>query len=99
MPAATAEEVDYRLPAGVEPASQTIDLKLDPSKSNYSGQTTINLTVERETDRIGINQVGLDMTSIVLSSGGKQRPLQATDGEWEISCWPMETKLRLATTF
>ena len=85
MLAATAEEVDYRLPAGVEPASQTIELKLDPSKSNYSGQTTINLAVERETDRIGINQVGLDMTSIVLSSGGKQRPLQATDDEWEIS--------------
>ena len=60
------DNADYRLPAGVAPVSQDIELRLDPSRSDYTGQTTIRLTVAAETDRIGLHQIGLDMTDIVL---------------------------------
>jgi aminopeptidase N len=85
MLAIAGETADYRLPASIVPVSQTIELRLDPSQSDFSGHTTINLTIGQTTDRIGINQVGLDMTSIVLSSAGAGRILHATDGEWEIA--------------
>ena len=77
------ETPDYRLPAGISPVSQTIDLKLDPSEPAYSGSTTINLDIELESARIGINQVGLTLTSITLSADGVSRPLEATESEWE----------------
>jgi alanyl aminopeptidase len=81
--AMATETADYRLPAGIEPVSQSIELRLDPSQTDFSGHTTIKLTIERTTDRIGINQVGLDMTNIVLSSAGEGRPLRATNGDWQ----------------
>ena len=83
--AGAEENADYRLTAGIEPVSQAIELRLDPAEVGYSGQVTIQLEVGQSVEQIGINQVGLEMTSIVLSSAGDQRPLQATDGEWETS--------------
>lgn len=79
------DDVDYRLPAGVTPASQAIELKLDPSKPDYSGATTINLTIDQPTDRIALHQLGLDLTSIVLVSGSEHRSLQSSIGEWDIN--------------
>jgi len=80
-----AEHADYRLPAGIEPLSQEIELRLDPSQADYSGTTSINLKIEKTIDRIGINQVGLTFINIELSSEQGQRNLQATDGDWERS--------------
>jgi len=80
-----AEVPDYRLPAEIEPVSQVIELRLDPSRVDYSGTTSIELKIREATDRIGINQVGLTFTSIELSSDLGQRTLQATDDDWERS--------------
>jgi alanyl aminopeptidase len=80
-----AEEVDYRLPAGIEPLSQEIEFRLNPSQADYTGTTSIKLKIEKPIDRIGINQVDLNFTSIELSSEHGQRTLQATDGDWERS--------------
>ena len=76
---------DYRLPAGIAPTSQVIELELDPSKDDYSGSVSISLRVERTVDRIGVNQVGLDFARIELASAAGERTLQATDGDWERS--------------
>jgi len=80
-----ADDVDYRLPAGITPTSQAIELTLDPSKPDYSGATTIGLTIERSTDKIALHQLGLDLTSIVLTSDGDSRSLQSSIGEWDIN--------------
>jgi alanyl aminopeptidase len=80
-----AEVPEYRLPAGIEPNSQVIELTLDPSQEEFSGMTSIELSVAEAVERIGINQVGLTFANVQLSSGGKQRSLQATAGEWERS--------------
>ena len=83
--AAAAESPDYRLPSGVEPLSQLIELRIDPSRTDFGGATSIKLNVQQLTDRIGINQVGLTLANIALSGVEGQRTLQATDGEWDRS--------------
>jgi aminopeptidase N len=80
-----AENADYRLPTGISPTSQAIELRLDPSVSDYSGTTTIWLTIDQATDRIGLHQLGLDMTSIVLTSADDARALDVSVGEWDIN--------------
>lgn len=83
---ANAEESpDYRLPAAIEPLSQQIELRLDPTRSDYTGTTSIALHVSQATDRIGINQVGLTLDTVELSSATGSRVLEATDGNWERS--------------
>ena len=85
LSAFAADVPEYRLPAGVEPVSQVIELTLDPSREDFSGTTSIELVIDAETDRIAINQVGLVLTRIELASGRERRDLQATEGDWERS--------------
>lgn len=79
------DDVDYRLPSGITPTSQAIELVLDPSKPDYTGTTTINLTIEQPTDRIALHQLDLDLSRITLASGDDSRTLQSRIGEWEIN--------------
>ncbi len=78
------DAVDYRLPPGIYPTSQEIELRLDPAADDYSGNTTIKLTIDERTDRIGIYQLGLDMTRITLSGNDGVRTLEATPGDWDM---------------
>ncbi|MDH3820189.1 MAG: M1 family metallopeptidase, partial [Gammaproteobacteria bacterium] len=80
-----AENADYRLPAGITPTSQAIELRLDPSTPDYSGTTTIRLTIDKPVDKIGLHQLGLDMTRIVLTSADTTRTLYADVSEWDIN--------------
>jgi cytosol alanyl aminopeptidase len=78
-------EADYRLPAGITPTYQAIELVLDPSKPDYTGETTISVTIENATDSIALHQLKLDLTSITLSSGDDSRILQSSIGEFDIN--------------
>ena len=80
-----AENADYRLPAGITPTSQAIELRLDPSTPDYSGTTTIRLTIDKPVDKIGLHQLNLDMTRIVLTSADTTRTLHADVSEWDIN--------------
>ena len=79
------DDADYRLPEGIAPTSQAIELVLDPSKLDYTGTTTINLTIEQATDRIALHQLNLDLSAITLSSGEDRRTLQSSIGKWDIN--------------
>ena len=79
------EAVEYRLPPGVYPLSQSIELHLDPDVADYTGSTTIKIRVETAADRIGIYQLGLTMNRIVLKGQDVERDLAATIGEWNIN--------------
>lgn len=79
------ENADYRLPAGIAPVSQSIELTLDPSRNDYSGSTNIQLSVAEETDRIGLHQIGLSLNNIVLLNGSSERRLSAVEGEWDVT--------------
>lgn len=90
--AIAADADDYRLPPDIQPVSQTIELRIDPSQPDYNGMTTIELAIAKQTDRIGINQVGLELSDIVLSSASQERVLTPTNGEWEQS-WLSDGRL------
>lgn len=79
------EPLDYRLPHGINPTSQTIELHLDPSKTDFTGHTSIQLRIDKTVERIGIYQSGLDLQSVLLDNVDATRELQTTNGEWEIS--------------
>ena len=64
------ESVAYRLPPEIQPSSQTIELNIDPAEIEYFGRTTIQLSITERTDRIGIYQIGLDLSAISLSING-----------------------------
>ena len=68
-------DVDHRLPAGITPTYQAIELVLDPSKPDYTGTTTIKVTIEDTTDSIALHQLKLALTSITLASGDDSRTL------------------------
>ena len=79
------DDVDHRLPTGVTPTSQAIELVLDPSIPDYTGTTTIHLTIEQPTDKIALHQLDLDLTSVVLAADDDSRTLQSSIGEWDIN--------------
>lgn len=79
------DAVDYRLPPGIAPTSQSILLVLDPTVPDYAGRTTIELEISETVERIGVNQIGLDMSAITLKGASGSRTLAATDGDWDIS--------------
>ena len=85
VPALAEEGPDYRLSTAVAPVLQRIELRLDPSQPDYSGTTSIELQVRDTADHIELNQVGLTMSRIELSSAGESRILQASEGEWDKS--------------
>ncbi len=79
------EAGDYRLPTAIQPTMQSIILRVDPAQTAYSGQVEIQLTIDATVERIGIHQLGLNMTAITLSEGDNARRLQAEEGDWEIN--------------
>ena len=79
------ESTDYRLPPGVSPTRQSIELNVDPASTEFSGRTSIALRVEQEVSRIGLYQVDLSFERIVLISGEQERELGATDGDYDMS--------------
>jgi len=76
--------MDYRLPPGIHPTGQSIELRLDPALPEYSGSTTIDITVEQASERIGIYQVAMQMPRITLAGQGVERTLTPTAGEWDM---------------
>ena len=81
-----AEDSDvYRLPSNIQPTAQTIDLKLNPSMPDYSGSTVILIDVQEDVERIGIHQLGLEMSAITLTSDGKSRNLDSTIAGYDIN--------------
>jgi aminopeptidase N len=83
--AAVAESVDYRLPAEVQPTAQSIILTLDPSKTDFTGSTVLQLEIAEDVNSIGIYQQDIDMTSIMLRSAEGERALTAEIGEYDIN--------------
>lgn len=80
-----ADDADYRLPASIQPRSQNIELELDPARSDYTGRTSIRISVKEDTDRIGLHQIELDMSDVILSGNGVRRELDVTEADWNIA--------------
>jgi len=82
---AAADAVDYRLPAEIRPTAQSIHLKLDPAKEDFSGSTILQIEVASDVDYIGIYQRDIEMSSITLRSASGERTLSAEAGDYDIN--------------
>lgn len=78
-------DTPYRLADGVEPGFQQVSLALDPDQVDYTGSTSIELTVGRTVERIEFYQKGLQLNSVRLKSGGGGRVLSAQPASYEIT--------------
>jgi len=52
-----------RLPAGVRPTRESLEIKLDPRGERFSGRAAIDLAVDREAAVIWLSAEGLDLAS------------------------------------
>jgi alanyl aminopeptidase len=75
----------YRLAGGVEPTFQQITLSVDPDQADYTGTTSITLSVKDGVDRIEFYQSNLELKSVRLKSGNGIRILTAESGAYEIN--------------
>jgi len=80
-----ANQQEHRLPEHIKATSQYIDLQLDPALKDYSGNTVIDITVNKKTDSLGIHWKDLTVKSIILVSDKAERSLTATAGEYDIN--------------
>ncbi len=72
-----------RLGEDVAPTAQSVELKLDPAKDDYSGRVAIDLEVKRPTLTIRFHVRGEKLTSVALTdAAGKAVPVtQSVEGE------------------
>ena len=84
-PAQAETSETYRLPGGIEPSFQQITLQLDPGQADYSGSTTIELTLTKRVAQIGFYQSELVLNSVRLKSSEGVRVLSTESAEYEIT--------------
>lgn len=65
-----------RLPAGVTPRQQTIELTLDPRKERYSGKVEIDIDIASARSTVWLNGRDLDVKSATITPAGAS-PLPA----------------------
>lgn len=73
-----------RLGREVTPVEQSVTLKLDADRPEYSGSTVIMLEVETATPTFQFHSLGLSFEKLELEQGGKLIPAKFDFGDWEI---------------
>jgi len=78
---------DYRLGKIVQPIKQSISLRLDPQKDNFSGATRIELQIKQAIDGIRIHAKNINMSKITiidLINGASMRLTPSQPSEYDI---------------
>ena len=75
----------FRLPESIEPTEQAIELTLDPNKPDFTGRTVFQLNIKEDVEKIGIYQIGIEMSEITLTSESTSRTLAATEADYDIN--------------
>ncbi len=71
---------ELRLPEGVRPVRQAVELTLDPDTEPYAGRVEIEIDVARETPVVWLNATGLAVTSATLGPAGTDAPARVVPG-------------------
>lgn len=82
LPSST--HANTRLPRNVLPVEQSLTLKLDADRPDYSGSTVVLLNVLEPTQTLQFHSVGLSFERIELEQNGKLIPTNLDAGNWEI---------------
>ena len=69
---------DARLPDGVSPRRQSILLRPDLAAGTFRGETTIEVSVARPTDRVVLHSLGLALENATVTAGGRAQPARVT---------------------
>ena len=77
---ATPRPPELRLPEGVRPVRQAVELTVDPNLETFSGSVKIELEVRESTSLLWLNAIGLKVTSASLGQAGAMRPAKVVAG-------------------
>ena len=77
---ATPRPPELRLPEGVRPVRQAVELTVDPNLETFSGSVEIELEVRESTSLLWLNAIGLKVTSASLGQAGAMRPAKVVAG-------------------
>ena len=69
-----------RLPADAVPSSYKLELTLDPAKTDFSGEVTIELKVRKATGIVWLNQSGLSVSAAAVEQTGARRTARIVPG-------------------
>jgi alanyl aminopeptidase len=69
-----------RLPEGVRPVRQSVDLDLDPGRESYSGTVEIDLDLAREASVVWLNASGLVVREASIGRPGAPGPARVVPG-------------------
>lgn len=75
-----ASAASLRLPAGVRPVRQAIELTLDPRQERFQGAVAIDLEIGAPTDTLWLNAVDLTIGDATLRTAGGSRSLTVVPG-------------------
>src|SRR5579864_4113004 len=67
-----------RLPKTVIPSHYQLALDPDIAAQKFSGEETITVQIQQETNEITLNSLGLDISLAELTAGGATLPAQVT---------------------
>src|SRR5580704_3883202 len=62
------------LPRDVTPTHYRLSLSIDPRKEDFTGETTIDVTVHHATKLIWLDGMGLKVSAVSVTSGKRQIP-------------------------
>ncbi len=69
-----------RLPGDVRPLRQSVELRIDPGRETYAGETDVELEVGRDTPLLWLNATDLKVTAASLGPEGHLRPARVVAG-------------------
>src|SRR5262245_849127 len=79
-PVRTEAELNNRLERDVVPTSESLKLKLDPSRPDYSGAAHIEIHVAKATDTFRLYAKDMDVISVRLSNAAGELKTEAQPG-------------------
>lgn len=71
-----AEATEYRLPDHIAVTKQAVNLTIRPGEGEFSGETTITLSVSEPTDYLAIHNNGLTISEAAVEYNGQLQALQ-----------------------
>ncbi|HWL86763.1 MAG TPA: M1 family metallopeptidase, partial [Polyangiaceae bacterium] len=87
----------FRLPDDARPLRYDLELALDPSKDTFTGTVGIDLTVQRPTDVVWLNAVGLHVKEAHLAASGQTLPARIVEGHPDFVGFAFERPLQKGT--
>lgn len=78
---AVALSAEHRLPDSISVTSQAVDLNITPGRAEFTGETTIKLSIDRPTEFLFVHNNGLAIKAAELEYHGRKHQLPDTQAD------------------